>query len=337
MQRYKIIRSDEIMARINNINKYKQTELNNDSILLGSKSPNGETVNYNVVDVALFVAGYIGDIEAGIQSIQAGNNITIDNTDPQNPIISSTGELQGLQSVLNEGNLITLPAREGSINGIHMTVTPESFEESKSEWLFPYAVVSKGGTKGGQFSIQVNDDGYIGIATSIGTNDDNTHVSNNLYYGGLALNSLTRAAVSNGSNYNTAVGSQSLRFLIDGSRNTAIGSYAGRGISTGSRNITVGSHALYDPRDGFTTTASTVIGNVRGINENLVNSIVLSDGRDVSGTSGVGFWVKQNGLTLIPRQTNTNIDNDTTGKAVITKEYFDANSGGTTEWSQADW
>lgn len=264
----------------------------------------------------------------GIQSIVAGDNISVDNTDPQNPIVSSTGELQDLQSVLSEGNSITLPAREGDIHGIYINVTPESFEESESEWFFPYALVSEGGAKGGQFTIQVNNDGYIGIATSIGTIDDNTHVSNNLYYGGFALNSLTRAAVSNGSNYNTAVGSQSLRYLIDGSRNTAIGSYAGRGIATGSRNITVGSHALYDSREGFTTTASTIVGNVRGINENLVNSIVLSDGRDVSGTSGVGFWVKQNGLTLIPRQTITTIDNDTTGKAVITKEYFDANSGG---------
>lgn len=46
----------------------------------------------------------------GIQSIQAGNNITVDSTDPQNPIVSSTGgsgDTNIIESISRNGNPIT--------------------------------------------------------------------------------------------------------------------------------------------------------------------------------------------------------------------------------------
>ena len=86
--------------------------------------------------------GNLSKLEGGIKSIQAGTNITIDNTDPKNPIISSTGggtsneidpifsaspsatitnsdisnwnsklsaEIDTLESVVNRGNFSTKP------------------------------------------------------------------------------------------------------------------------------------------------------------------------------------------------------------------------------------
>lgn len=46
---------------------------------------------------------------AGLQSVQAGTNITVDNTDPLNPIISSTGGggSQTIDEVLDTGSVIT--------------------------------------------------------------------------------------------------------------------------------------------------------------------------------------------------------------------------------------
>jgi len=49
--------------------------------------------------------------DVGVQSIQEGSNITIDNTDPNNPIISASisGSVPTLQQVITEGNSSTLP------------------------------------------------------------------------------------------------------------------------------------------------------------------------------------------------------------------------------------
>ncbi len=47
------------------------------------------TVSYNTVaDIATYVST---QIPTGVQSVVAGANITVDNTDPQNPVVSSTG------------------------------------------------------------------------------------------------------------------------------------------------------------------------------------------------------------------------------------------------------
>jgi hypothetical protein len=44
------------------------------------------------------------NLGGGIQSVQAGTNVTVDNTDPQNPIISATGGGGGVESVT--GNIV---------------------------------------------------------------------------------------------------------------------------------------------------------------------------------------------------------------------------------------
>ena len=43
----------------------------------------------------------------GINSIQAGNNISIDNTDPTSPVINASANMQGLQEVVDTGDTWT--------------------------------------------------------------------------------------------------------------------------------------------------------------------------------------------------------------------------------------
>lgn len=47
------------MGRINNINRYKQTELTGETIILGSRKPFGETVNYDINDIAQYISQFI--------------------------------------------------------------------------------------------------------------------------------------------------------------------------------------------------------------------------------------------------------------------------------------
>ena len=44
------------------------------------------------------------NLGGGVQSVQAGTNVTVDNTDPQNPIVSATGTGGGVESVT--GNIV---------------------------------------------------------------------------------------------------------------------------------------------------------------------------------------------------------------------------------------
>lgn len=229
-------------------------------------------------------------------------------------LILKSSDAQDLQSVLNEGN-------EVLNSSIFMEVDADAFESTNN--AFPLSVsVDKALIKGGQVTIQVGDDGKIRFVGSVGSNTSNA--TYNIVYGGFALHSLTRQSVTDGSDYNSAFGSSALRGLITGSRNTALGSYAGLTLTTGSRNIFIGSHAGYSVAS---LTGVTWIGNYRGmaVDEGMVNSIIISDGRDATSKAGVGFMVIANGTTTVPRQTIETIDNDLTGKSVITKEWIIAN------------
>jgi len=49
-------------------------------------------------------------LDTKIETIQAGTNITVDDTDPLNPIVSATGGSQDLQGVLDTGNYAESPS-----------------------------------------------------------------------------------------------------------------------------------------------------------------------------------------------------------------------------------
>ena len=75
--------------------------------------------------VALGYTPYVVSSSGGIQSIQEGANITVDNTDPLNPIVSATGGgSQNLQQVTDVGNQTTNDIKANSfqvydvVNGV---------------------------------------------------------------------------------------------------------------------------------------------------------------------------------------------------------------------------
>lgn len=135
-----------------------------------------------------------------------------------------------------------------------------------------------------------------------------------------------------GGGFNTAIGNFALYSTI-GSRNTAIGAFAGSALSSGEYNTLIGSDSgatsagvttgnnntfVGNTVNGVTTgSASTVIGKVTGLSATMSNTIIVAD-----GLGNIGFRKTDTGLSTAPSQTNALITGDSTGKAIITKEYL---------------
>jgi hypothetical protein len=138
----------------------------------------------------------------------------------------------------------------------------------------------------------------------------------------------------NKGSFNTAIGFSAGGFNTTpstGSWNILVGMQAGRDISTGGNNllienitnasITSGSfNIVLNPKQksGVTTGSfNTIIGCWDGAFPNaMVNNVIIGDGQ-----GNIRFRTTETGLTTVPGQTNALIDADTTGKAVVTKEY----------------
>ncbi|HSE99904.1 MAG TPA: hypothetical protein VLA48_03325 [Nitrososphaeraceae archaeon] len=139
---------------------------------------------------------------------------------------------------------------------------------------------------------------------------------------------------------NVAVGTSAMERNTTGGNNVAIGHQAGGNLSTGTGNILVGAqnivniglstgsnNTLIIPNNslitGITTgSGNTILGRVTGLEANLNNNVILAD-----GIGGIVFRSLDTGLTTIPKQTNSLITSDSTGKAIVTKEYLPSVSG----------
>jgi hypothetical protein len=137
----------------------------------------------------------------------------------------------------------------------------------------------------------------------------------------------------NTGSYNTAIGMLAGGLSTSsGNWNILVGMQAGRDISTGSNNllienitnasITSGSfNIVLNPKQksGVTTGSfNTIIGCWDGAFPNaMVNNVIIGDGQ-----GNIRFRTTETGLTTVPGQTNALIEADTTGKAVVTKEYI---------------
>ncbi len=132
--------------------------------------------------------------------------------------------------------------------------------------------------------------------------------------------------------FNTVLGEGSGSLQTTANNNILLGFQAGRAITTGSNNLLIENTI----NDGVTTGSKNIILNplstgVTGIHAGNNNTLIggLLSMADVSdhiiiatGTGTVGFISDNTGLTRSPRQTNALITGDTTGKAIITKEYL---------------
>ena len=89
------------MAKIKNY--LPDNNITDKDIVIGSDGDvNGVTKNFNVATLKEHI---LKDVPTSIvETIVAGANISIDNTDPSNPIVSAVDGIQNLQQVLTEGN-----------------------------------------------------------------------------------------------------------------------------------------------------------------------------------------------------------------------------------------
>lgn len=195
----------------------------------------------------------------GVQSIVPGDNISVDNTDPQNPVVSSTGggieDMPDVSAtergVVNNEPLQELGGTDKLINGVR--VGTGSAENSDTN-----IVLGKNSLDG--------EDNESGNNVAVGNHILNKIVNgeNNVGVGNYALtNSL--------GNFNTAIGNASSYRLEEGNNNTTIGAWSGYGpddipvtgnsntfigvaasrfIESGSRNISVGHRSGFALRTG---------------------------------------------------------------------------------------
>ena len=262
------------------------------------------TGNYATLDLSLLTddhtynlqdgngtLAFLSDIPTAVQSVVAGTNVTVDNTDPLNPIVSATGGGSTFASV-QAGDGIEVDATDAD----NPIVSGQGLE-----------ILSEGGNTGrrliGSDPADFGDIGDEAIDLSISTSG-----------------SSTKGATGNfsfASNLNT----------------TASGAGAS---SMGNSSIASGNASMAFGNNLFARSANeTVVG---GYNTDYIpistNSWSATDKAFVVGT-GVGGAQRRDGLTVFknnvvtaPELTTALIDAEATGRVLITKEWFTANSGG---------
>jgi len=175
-----------------------------------------------------------GSTGGGIQSVQPGTNITVDNTDPANPTISVEGGGDFIPlSGTEEGNTVT-----GVITG------NEEFNKQGDRKAFAQMsdvydstdnlknVVNVGNYSAKPISFLDSGDGINGsMDGKIGVNS-NTY---SFFFGNMPLNQT--------GNYNASFGYDSLPALTSGNYNVSFGSSGLKGITTGSYNSSLGYRA----------------------------------------------------------------------------------------------
>ena len=163
--------------------------------------------------------GNISKQAGGIKTIQAGANITIDNTDPKNPIISSTGRgslTDTLESVVNMGNYspkymtftgtTETPTRDGAI-GMNPTTYSMYFGNMNSSQT-----------------------GVYNLGFGYGSLQTITEGKENSIFGHHAFNKLT--GLESESRWNIGIGTYAAQNLPKSSGNVFIGAFTGRNLSS---------------------------------------------------------------------------------------------------------
>ncbi|MBF4484375.1 hypothetical protein [Flavobacterium sp. CSZ] len=130
------------------------------------------------------------------------------------------------------------------------------------------------------------------------------------------------ATVTNTGSSNIAIGYQAGRDLTSGSANILLETQEGGTVSSGSNNIVINSGKN---NAGIKTgNCNTIVGGITGLPTDASNLVILSD-----GSGNIAIRKETDGRLLAPTLTNTLIDSGG-NKSLVTKEYLDAHSGGTT-------
>ena len=203
--------------------------------------------------------GNLSKLEGGIKTIQPGSNITIDNTDPKNPIISSTGG-----GSTNETDPVFMASPSATITDSDINNWNNKLN-AEADTL--ETVVNRGNhspkyiTFTGTTAAPTRD-GAIGMNTTTYSmyfgNMNPTHTGTwNIGVGYNTLNKLSSGTENTAFGYyslsnltvgteNIAIGNQTLNSLagtdIESRWNVAIGEHAGRYLTKGSGNVFIGTH-----------------------------------------------------------------------------------------------
>jgi len=266
--------------------------LSTDTITLSAPPDNGDTLEIITFNLGTTSGG------GGIDSVQAGTNVTIDNTDPANPIISSTASGGGGATSLNDlSDAITVTSGYRNMYvGPSTGLASGTGEANLGVGTDAFKNITTGNNNVGlglQTLLSVTSGNYnIGAGTnalySVTTGSENVGI------GGRALllnNNNSNVAVgfdsqanSTSGTDNVSMGRYSLSNLVSGSWNTAIGDAAGINI-TGSGNVVLGtssSSGTISPAFNITSENDRVsIGSMQTTNAYInVGWTVVSDERD---------------------------------------------------------
>ncbi|QOG04320.1 hypothetical protein [Flavobacterium sp. MDT1-60] len=188
-------------------------------------------------------------------------------------------------------------------------------------------------------TLKANQYGSQNVAIGAGALAKNIGTAGSNIFGHRSVAIGASAMFNNTTGHGIGIGNFALNNNTTGAHNIAIGFQSGSGITTGSNNtiiagtgfiqfgggITTGANNLIIAQNNGNTTGittgsgNTIVGKVSGLAAALENNVIVSDGvgtqRLISNSTN---------LTTLPVQTTALITGDTTGKAVLTKEYLNS-------------
>lgn len=231
----------------------------------------------------------------GIQSIVPGDNISVDNADPQNPVVSSTGTIPEFVQI-TEGNNTGWGLKYRADN-------PDNYGDIGSYAIDLSISFSSSSTRGATGYSSIVSGGYSNTASGFssivsGGSSNTASGTNSTISGGTGnVTSETNSTISGGTS-NTASGSVS---TVSGGQNNTANSY-GEWVGGLFGTIPTGQNAT-----SFVAT------------NRLFN---VGNGTTANARSNA-FTILKNGLATLPSVTNALIDAEPTGKAVVTKEWVE--------------
>ena len=208
--------------------------------------------------------GNISKQAGGIKTIQAGANITIDNTDPKNPIISSTNETDPIFSASPSATITNSDISNWNSKLSAEIDTLESVVNrgNYSPKYITFTGTTTAPTRNGAVGVQ-------GTNYYFGNINENVTGQNNI---SLGLNTLK--SITNGYS-NTVIGTNAGQNITTAYENALYGKDSGNALVTGTWNAAFGEMSLYNITDGIMNT---------GIGDGAISA---ATGRNVYNT-GVG-------------------------------------------------
>jgi microcystin-dependent protein len=228
----------------------------------------------------------------GVATVSGTAPITIDYTDPEDPVIgvstalpASVGTVYG--STPNSADSTTIFGYFGSVGSIGVRNT--------------YIGYMAGAEIGSGSSTNVNDNIALGYQAML---NPDTNASSNIAVGRRALGGGGNSGLS-GSN-NIAIGSYVGINMINSSRNTIVGSAAGQQLSNSNDNVILGYNAA---NDGFQTNNSVIIGS------NVTARTLGVDSQLAIGFGAGKYWITGDSTGSIGLGGGIYDENDSLGTA----------------------